>query len=268
MERDQGSGTRLVERMERLERRNRWLKGSLGVLALLAGALAAAPPGRVEVTASEFVLRDDDGNPVGELLLNDKRVHFGLKAPKADTQVDLIVDPDGPWFALGWDGNISLRVSGIEQKLGVWLLEAGESVEAVSLLLHRQEPALMLFERGADRPQLHAGVHRPCSFLVLAEGTNKPRLLLATPAQLDATLLFCNPDQKPRLRFVEYPVATGICLDSGVSLYGSLTVLPGRRPGFGLQRDNDSFRGGWLVEDGAGFLTILGKDGRTLFRKP
>jgi hypothetical protein len=98
------------ERMEKLERWNRWLLamviGASGI-AVLAGMLAAVsialavPRGVLaQVRARSFVLVDENGKPRAELDANNWGVWLSLDNENGETRISLSVDKDASLLGL------------------------------------------------------------------------------------------------------------------------------------------------------------------------
>ena len=93
----------LIERLQKLEKQNRWMKnvvlavlGLVGCLFLMAQTLPAG--GTIE--AQEFVLRDKDGNVRARLGMNVAGPNLSLYDPTGIDRVGLVAGEDGPVLAL------------------------------------------------------------------------------------------------------------------------------------------------------------------------
>ncbi len=97
------------ERIERLERKNRFLVAGLVVVAaimLVVNGVSSFPPGGAasppsgEIEATRFLLVDENGKPRAALALDDGRPALGLLDENGKPRAALRVSDDGPRLVL------------------------------------------------------------------------------------------------------------------------------------------------------------------------
>ncbi len=108
----------LTDRLDRLERSNRHLKGAVALLSLAFAALVAvgwtSPDGTVEAT--KFVLRDTDGQEravlhVREIVGQGDSPTLEMSSADGKSLMFLGIDPNGPPALRFLDGNEKLRTA-------------------------------------------------------------------------------------------------------------------------------------------------------------
>jgi len=115
----------ITQRLEKLERQNRWLKvaGSIFVLVVASLVFTAQAPSKKRVEANEFILRDAEGRVSAELLSTGAGASLGMYDPRGQLRAVLAVGKYGPGLVLV-DANGKIRATfGLDDEEGPSLLQ-------------------------------------------------------------------------------------------------------------------------------------------------
>jgi hypothetical protein len=121
----------LADRIARLECHNRRLTGALvvvGIAAVVAGFLGAAPKAPRVVEADRFVLRDDDGRARALLTMDEKSPTLALFNEQGKARLTLRAAADGATLSIKDGSEAVAEVLVTEEGPGVKLLSGRSSV--------------------------------------------------------------------------------------------------------------------------------------------
>ncbi len=148
---DESEDLRLVtERLEKLERQNRWMKcvGLAGIA--LVGCLflmAQVPPANGTIEEQEFVLRDKAGNVRGRLGMNEAGPGLSIYDATGIDRVGLRAGEDGPVLVLRSGKNkIQAQLAVVEGIPWLSLFDATERERAILVVNDVKGPILTLYD--------------------------------------------------------------------------------------------------------------------------
>jgi hypothetical protein len=175
--------TDLIDRIERLEKQNRWLKRGMVALVATVGAcvvMAADAPKAKIVDAEKFVLRDNDGRTRAVLEIGTHGPRLALLSKDGNDQAVLYVNKDeSPGLVLvGPKRDKMIALAETEEEQALLFQQRG--AKRLVLATDKAGEALLTFRDGRDKVRTILSGYPADPGLIVNDrgGQNRVRLIL------------------------------------------------------------------------------------------